>query len=138
MDPKMTHPDAPTLNQVEAGAKFLDDTIPGWFERINLDELDMGDDEYCILGQLFDEYVPGCKELNLQCFYSREQRSRDRYWNSHLPDEHFDYHAYELGFTISPDLWDDTTIAERKPHFTALTTMWGGVIHLRLAVKEAS
>lgn len=138
MDPKMTHPDAPTLNQVEAGAKFLDDTIPDWFERINLDLLDMGDDEYCILGQLFEDYVVACDNLHIACWYSEERRQRDRFWNSHLPDEYFEHHAYELGFTINPKLVDKTTFEQRTVHFDALKSMWGGVIHLRLANKEAS
>jgi hypothetical protein len=38
--------------RVAAGAAFLDEREPGWWERINLDELDLHSACRCVLGQL--------------------------------------------------------------------------------------
>ena len=50
-----------TLNDaravVEKGARFLDENEPGWVDKINLDELDMGNCTCCILGQVGDRPV---------------------------------------------------------------------------------
>ena len=37
---------------VRNGARLLDSQIPGWAERINIDELDIADSATCIVGQL--------------------------------------------------------------------------------------
>ena len=34
------------------GAKLLDKVRPGWFREINISALDLGNGEYCIIGQL--------------------------------------------------------------------------------------
>jgi hypothetical protein len=39
---------------VAAGAAFLDERMPGWPERIDLDKLDLSGCWRCVLGQLFD------------------------------------------------------------------------------------
>lgn len=38
--------------RVAAGAAFLDEREPGWWERIDLDRLDMSSECRCVLGQL--------------------------------------------------------------------------------------
>ncbi len=38
--------------RVAAGAAFLDGREPGWWERIDLDSLDLGSGCRCVLGQL--------------------------------------------------------------------------------------
>jgi hypothetical protein len=43
---------------VEAGAKFLDEHIPNWFELIDVDLLDMSVGCSCIRGQLEDHLDP--------------------------------------------------------------------------------
>lgn len=46
----MTHP--VIAERVAAGAKLLDDKLPGWRARIKPDMLNMSSCHYCILGQL--------------------------------------------------------------------------------------
>ncbi len=40
---------------VERGAKLLDERVPGWFEKIDLDKLDISSGRNCALGQVFAE-----------------------------------------------------------------------------------
>jgi len=43
--------------QISKGVKYLDEDLgPNWPERISLDELDMVDCLYCVIGQLYGEY----------------------------------------------------------------------------------
>ncbi len=49
--------------RVEAGAKLLDEKVPGWREKIDLDSLDVGNHSSCILGQLYGEYSAGMRLL---------------------------------------------------------------------------
>jgi hypothetical protein len=43
--------------RVAAGAAWLDANRPGWWQRINLATLDLGDPCRCVLGQLFGDYA---------------------------------------------------------------------------------
>ena len=52
---------------VDRGIKFLDYFHPGWKEKIDVDELDMDDNECCILGQLYGDYCENPLEFN-QCY----------------------------------------------------------------------
>lgn len=49
-----------------AGAAFLDEQMPGWAERIDLAELDMGSCTRCILGQLLGDYACAVEDLGLR------------------------------------------------------------------------
>lgn len=46
----------PMKERVKAGAKFLDKKIPGWYNKIDLETLQMYDCMTCILGQLYYDY----------------------------------------------------------------------------------
>lgn len=39
--------------QIEAGASLLDEKVPGWESKIDLEELDLSDTYFCVIGQLF-------------------------------------------------------------------------------------
>lgn len=39
------------------GAALLDERMPGWHARIDLDRLDLADGKQCVLGQLFPEPI---------------------------------------------------------------------------------
>lgn len=45
------------------GAELLDKYQPDWFQKIDLEDLDLGGCYYCILGQLFDHYSIGVETL---------------------------------------------------------------------------
>lgn len=48
---------------VAAGAARLDEHIPGWPARVDLDSLDLADCAQCVLGQLFGSYGQAPQEL---------------------------------------------------------------------------
>lgn len=50
-------------NKVRKGADVLDDINPGWFNEVNVKELEMASCERCILGQIFESY--GCGMSNI-------------------------------------------------------------------------
>lgn len=41
------------MKTVDRGAAFLDETLPGWAERIDTDTLDLSSTCNCVLGQLY-------------------------------------------------------------------------------------
>lgn len=45
----------------KTGAKFLDERVPGWADRIDLTELDIHSSETCVLGQLYEHILPGAQ-----------------------------------------------------------------------------
>jgi hypothetical protein len=53
---------------VAKGAQRLDDYYNSirWVERVNTEALNMSDCAFCILGQLFDDYVYGSDALELE------------------------------------------------------------------------
>lgn len=53
--------------QVSAGIKVLDRKGPlFWWERIDLEDLNMSSLEYCVLGQLYGNYATGQDSLSLR------------------------------------------------------------------------
>lgn len=48
--------------KAKRGAKFLDEEIPGWAKRIDLDKLDLQCCGLCPLGQLFGGFWYGILE----------------------------------------------------------------------------
>lgn len=42
--------------RVESGARWLDEHRPGWWRRIDLDTLDLGDPCKCVLGQEYGDF----------------------------------------------------------------------------------
>ncbi len=51
---------------VANGAALLDEHLPGWHERIDLDTLDISSCDKCMLGQLFGRYGIGKDALGLK------------------------------------------------------------------------
>ncbi len=54
---------APPLPEVTRAAKFLDEHVDQWWDRINLTTLDLCDTQFCILGQLYGLYGSGVSRL---------------------------------------------------------------------------
>ena len=48
--------------EVREGISWLDSNFPGWRERINLETLDMGSFDYCVVGQLGNLIKQGLEE----------------------------------------------------------------------------
>lgn len=70
-------------NVVE-GAKLLDEVMPGWAEKINLDTLNMDLRARCILGQLFGNYSVGLQTLKIKN-WQKISSSEDGAYGSGIP-----------------------------------------------------
>jgi hypothetical protein len=42
--------------RVAAGVAWLDENVPGWAERIDLEQLNLASCQRCVLGQLFGDF----------------------------------------------------------------------------------
>lgn len=59
---------------IDKGIALLDAKVPDWCKKMQLDHLDMGSGNSCVLGQLFpsdseeyrDGYAKGCHDLELR------------------------------------------------------------------------
>lgn len=61
---------ATIAERVQAGVEFLNEKMPGWEKKINLDTLDLADGRHCILGQIFAAYAKtGRSGYNYGCEY---------------------------------------------------------------------
>lgn len=92
-------------DKIRRGMSLLDEKVPGWRERIDLDTLDMHHN--CILKQLFGNYREGLAKLGLGHKWAEGIVQSDGYAVS------------EYGFTILCD--DDVPIQRR---FVDLTARW--------------
>lgn len=57
--------DDPLFEKFRAGVKLLDEYEPHWRDRINLWFLDMASGRWCILGQLYRDYLIGVTILDI-------------------------------------------------------------------------
>jgi hypothetical protein len=67
MEMKMTNQYPQTIEQA---ALLLDEVKPNWYEKIDLDKLDMHLGTSCILGQSYNGYGSGIKEIFGKDFYN--------------------------------------------------------------------
>lgn len=51
---------------VQNGAALLDEVVPDWRSRIKVINLDLGDSQFCVLGQLYGDYDAGLGLLEVQ------------------------------------------------------------------------
>lgn len=49
--------------RVKRGARLLDEKVPGWAGKVNVERLDMTDCESCVVGQVFGEFMEGVEEI---------------------------------------------------------------------------
>jgi hypothetical protein len=101
--------------RVAEGAEFLDAHQPGWWQSVNLGNLNMADDCLCVLGQCIAEgddedfdYFDACHALGLQPYTGR---------------------AIDMGFNEVPDSPDRD--------YDGLTTEWKRVIEARRAGEKS-
>jgi hypothetical protein len=47
------------------GAAFMDEAVPGWFERVDYSTIDLRSWQRCILGQVYGHFEGGCDALGL-------------------------------------------------------------------------
>lgn len=54
---------ADARERVAKGAALLDERLPGWWNKVDTKNLDTGDLDHCVLGQLYGDYVRGILSL---------------------------------------------------------------------------
>lgn len=102
--------------QVNRGAKALDEINPGWANRISLKTLAMETCDSCVLGQVYGDYEHGCHEAYRSNVWPRG------------------WLASEMGFTLLTELQDlyqdpEDVILER---FRELADDWREAIQERI------
>jgi hypothetical protein len=71
--------------RVRGGANLLDYHRPGWEREIDIEHLDMGDTDFCVLGQLYGDYESGCDALGLGRNDERATHGFNVYWPWQAP-----------------------------------------------------
>jgi len=54
--------------RAERGANLLDSILPEWETMINIALLDIRRCSYCVLGQVYDNYIRGCRKVGIYRF----------------------------------------------------------------------
>lgn len=60
--------------RVANGAKLLDERKPRWFTMVDLEIFTITSIDACILGQVYDGFVAGCRELGIEGDRDEEER----------------------------------------------------------------
>jgi hypothetical protein len=53
----------PRVDRVKRGTAVLNREVPGWFDVVNPDDLDMSSVGRCVLGQLFGDFSNGMNQV---------------------------------------------------------------------------
>jgi hypothetical protein len=72
---------------VARGAALLDEHEPGWWQRIDLDRLNIASCEDCTLGQLHGDFTDGLAALYLTAADEPEDHGFMWYWSGRNADE---------------------------------------------------
>lgn len=96
-----------TMERVDKGFDYMDENAPGWRETINLDLLDLGDDNRCILGQWYITTKPDTRRA--WSFYSGYMNALVMLHDSCDP-----CWAFQHGFTLFHGPFDELTAAWRQ------------------------
>ncbi len=105
------------LERVENGIKYLNEQVPGWFMRFNLNSFDINDGSKCLCGQLLGGYGKwrdehdyeeafdyGFADINMQTVYDLED-----IWKEEIKKLREEFQrtrrekANEQGFTVPAD-----------------------------------
>jgi hypothetical protein len=116
----MTTPTLTITDRVSAGAAWLDEHRPDWWQRIDLDTLDLREPCYCVLGQEYAAEVD-LDGHGLCCNgYQLAVARMD------------DHHPAELGFSA------DLHLAESVEFWDQLADAWRELILARRAGTETT
>lgn len=98
--------------RVGAGARWLDEHVPGWEHRIDLAKLDLKDTCLCVLGQVFEEQAAAAYYTGDERYYPSVRGGHHGFWFT--TDMEWDSYAQtcEHGFGITgEDAGGDTVAA---------------------------
>ena len=116
--------------RVTRGAALYDETIPNWFNMINMATLDVADATHCVASQL--DRARGCRRQREpgSAWYLAETRVPDdatvegeRYFGIFLERDE-DWHwaeQYEAGYALLTDLWRREVVRRRVASAQAIT-----------------
>jgi hypothetical protein len=137
--------------QIAKGVALLDEKMPGWLERVDIDRLDLQADTFPSDGS---DYPSPRGALGCGCVLSQLDYDTERGYGSYferakslgLASEPFNggwmmHHASHYGFTISPSVLgkehdSDDVEDPGAAQFAALTAEWKATI-LRLRSERA-
>jgi hypothetical protein len=148
--------DVSFADEINAGAKWLAEADPRWFEKVHLDELDLASGQHCVLGQLamtlfagkIHEYVKKAMESGRPWYHSSLNGGYDAVIESHrLSNEWaaahgFYVHQAEAARILQVDECDfeDTDHPMNRFIWETLTFQWQDRIERerqRVVVAEA-
>lgn len=101
---------------VAEGIKFMDENAEGWCEKIELETLDLGSLELCVLGQAFDTEAVAARRLDPDALFH--------------PNNGYTYarRKFDIGITKSVNL--GFALDADSPRYHYLTAAW------KRAIKE--
>lgn len=100
---------------VEAGARLLDEELgTDWVHEVDLETLDLNSVRYCVLGQLYEHYIDGVREL------------------ADSPSGNLELDGPSYGFDYGYSVLDGSGVTGRE-----LTRLWVDLIWERLARDAA-
>ena len=121
--------------KVARGARWLDEVVPDWWKRIDVDNLDLSDGYECICGQLFREEGAARKESGYNYAWN-SLFAQANAWITGLvksldPDataDEIEERRAKVAASLGFDNWD------RRNHYSALQREWKKVIKSRQEV----
>lgn len=97
---------------VRKASESLDDIKPDWYKDIDLDTIDMGDCNECLLGQLFGGYTDGIRTM-IGSVNPYQRQDILRAFNSDIPKELW---KFEVEARRNVEKWKEEDIeAEAVP-----------------------
>ena len=98
---------------VRRGVKFLDSYDPDWQDEIDIPDLDMSDDGYCILGHVMGGYADALDDLGKDESWAIDHGFQISYFQLQAPEP--DGQAY----SYLSERWIDHIKKRRNPHGTS-------------------
>jgi hypothetical protein len=124
---------------VRRGIELLDKARPAWFREIYVPELNLGSTQYCMLGQLYDDYTEGAERLSEVLTGLRERFAKvgknSAIWgldSACLDPEWYGFEALSASRTGYGEEWN------RNHGYSILTEVWTAEILSRRAAERAS
>lgn len=117
--------DLPLDERVERGALHLDEHIPGWANKINLERFQISSAENCVIGQLYGDYWN--HTINKVAKIYPDRMSADD-WNCWGSDQKLDKFAAHHGFMTDAD-------PDRTADWDILQESWVRAIKARQSGK---
>lgn len=101
--------------QIARGVALLDQTDPGWMDRIDVLSLALSDCNRCVLGQLHGEFFRGAAKQFGHAFYQAVTRNLAFDHGFVLDCRFMPIEQITLSYEILTDAWREAILARRAP-----------------------